>query len=272
MRFLNKVKELLQHFEKPIKDAMLNWKDYFRYKRGITKNIPSVFVYQMGKVASSSIYYSLKKCYSGFCVHGHLFAKDHTNYSVRLLYKYCTLHQGKLKIISPIRQPIERNFAEYFSSIEVYTQAKYHPNKYTQKELGKLFLLYYPHFVALDWFDDNIKKHFDIDVFEYSFPDEGHLVISSKKVDILILKYDIEDKRKEKIIGDFVNCPEFKLENRNIGSTKNYAEDYEKFKDTMKLPPFLITMIRESKYYNHFYSKVEITTSMRKYSDDIKVS
>ena len=247
-------------------------KDSYRLNKGNSKNLPPVFVYQMGKVASSSIYFSLKQHYSGLCAHAHLYSKDHKTFGVRLMYKHYSSKGGKLKVISPIRPPIERNFSEFFSSIEVYTKRKYLPKKFSQEDLKKLYLLYYPHFVSLEWFDENIKKHFDIDVFEYSFPDDGHLVISNKKVDILILKYDIEDKKKEEIIRKFVKCPEFKLENRNIGSTKNYGEDYARFIETITLPAFLIEMIKNSKYYNHFYSKEEIAKSVQKYSADLKVS
>lgn len=115
------------------------------------------------------------------------------------------------------------------------------------------------HNLPLFWFDDNIKKYFDIDVFSKPFPDSGHIVISNNNTEMLTFRIELHDSEKELLLREFTNLPSLSLSNTNIGSSKDYSKKYKEFKNLAVLPDSYIRKMRESKYFRHFYSENEIT-------------
>lgn len=226
---------------------------------------PPVFIFQMGKVASSSIYFSIHKQYEGICIHAHSFSEYDKKREVRLLNK--AFHQKgiSLKVISLVREPISRNISAFFQNFERFTGFKYSQNPYSTEELSQLFLLNYRHNIPLYWFDFNMKSNLGIDVFDTPFPIEGHVVIEKENVELLILRHDLDDLKKEKIIADFIGMNNFKLINTNIGNEKLYASTYKEFKK-LSLPKSYIDYMLRSKYVNHFF-KNDIDKITRKWKD-----
>jgi len=144
----------------------------FFFKRKLKKATP-VFIYQMGKVASSSIFSSLQNQYPGAVGHAHHIGSD--NWHSEELHNWAK--SGKqLKIISPIREPIGRNISAFFQCFDVLTNEPFDPSKYTTVELFDLFIEKQDHDVPLNWIDDNIKKYFNIDVNSKEF----HRDVSAK--------------------------------------------------------------------------------------------
>ena len=230
---------------------------YLRLKSRLNKADP-VFIFQMGKVASSSIHHSLKKQYRGPVAHAHHIGSS--NWASEVFYHW--FKQGrKLKIISPVRDPIGYNISSFFQNFENITGAPFSQSKHSTEELIQLFLDKNDHDKPLQWFDKNIKKHFDIDVYESTFHDDGIMTYHKDNVSLLVFRIDISDHDKEQAIKKFLDMPCFTLHNRNISSQKKYREDYSKFKSRLKLPEEYLNKMHDSKFFNQFYSEEYIVNT-----------
>jgi len=227
-----------------------------------------IFVYQMGKVASSSIYRSLFEQYlRGNVIHGHHFRPQHYYWQVEKLYKYYDDNKP-IKIISPIREPIGRNVSAFFHNSFHNPEKKkvaFNLNDTPLGELKNIFLEYYDHEWPLNWFDNNIKKHFHIDVYEYKFPQSGYLELKKKNTELLLLKHDLKNETKEEIIKEFTGLNSFHLKSLNKGSGKKYADKYVQFKKQVRLPDWYLDKMVKSKYFQHFYTQEEINAVIAKW-------
>lgn len=235
------------------KNLRRNIKRFF-LKRKLHKATP-VFIYQMGKVASSSIHYSLKKQYPGAVGHAHHIGSS--NWVSELLYQWYK-NGNQLKIISPVRDPISRNISSFFQHYSDYTKKEFEQLNLDTEKLIDEFISQYTHDVPLTWFDDNIKKYFDVDVYDTKFPATGFSVCSSQNVSVLVFRVDLDDALKEKAIQEFLDFKSFRLRNKNVSTNKEYYDMYKKFIDKIKLPDKYLLKMKSSKYFNHFYNKDEI--------------
>ncbi len=217
------------------------------------RNAP-VLIYQMGKVASSAIYASLEKVYSGIVLHTHTFGASDDDWRIRKIYEYSTINRKPLNIITLTREPIGRNISAFFQNFERDTGVSYKRSNASLIELRMLFLKNYKHNVPLEWFDIHIKANFGVDVYATPFPDSGIEIYEDKNYRILIMRSEIDDNAKSLAIRQFLGLSNFHVKRKNIGSTKPYANTYRLFKDTVRLPSDYITKMCNSKYFSHFYS------------------
>jgi hypothetical protein len=221
-----------------------------------------ILIYQMGKVGSSSISKSLKN--SGiYSIHTH---RLNTTYpfttkfqkiyqSIRAGVLKVFLHRKKIKLITLTREPISRNISGFFQNLEDFIGK----NEKDKNELIKLFFKSENNYYTINWFDNEIKSVFGIDVYSYEFPkDKGFMVISDKNVEMFIAR--IEDLNSlENQIGNFLKIKEFKLDNTNKGENKWYSEMYDQLKSNINFPESYVKDRYNSKYMKHFYSEQEIS-------------
>ena len=213
---------------------------------------PPVFVYQMGKVGSTSIYESLRDQYSGEVLHSHCFGTKNDEAAVHKLYRLHRRERLPVKIISPIRDPISRNVSAMFQNFELITGQKFRNYTGTVEELMEPFLQRTYHILPHIWFDENLLTNFGIDVYATPFPDSGFARYQKGPVEVLVLRHDLPNPIKQKLIGDFTGQPDFSLRSTNVSSTKAYAETYAAFKRN-KLPSHYVNRMLDSKYARHFY-------------------
>jgi len=187
---------------------------------------PPIFVFTMGKVASTSVQMSLRQQYKGPVAAGHVFTLDHERLNVRLLYRYYRRNGRPIKIISLVREPIGRNISAFFQNFERDTGVVYDQQSFSIDQLKQIFLYRYYHDISLNWFDEKMNKHFGIDVYSKSFPEVGYQYYENEGVQLLVLRSDLSDQVKEQTIQEFLKMKSFKLHNANIGSTKEYASTY----------------------------------------------
>lgn len=182
------------------------------FKRYLKSNIP-VLVYQMGKVASSSVTESLLRHYSGVVLQAHYFSPNHKDWRVRRLYHWVMSEAKPLNIISLTREPIGRNVSAFFQNFEKHTGVPYHMANYSLEELKAIFLEKFPSQRPALWFDRNIKKNFGIDVYVNSFPKCGCATYDHKNIRLLVMRSELNDNEKVKVIRDFLDLNEFQLVN-----------------------------------------------------------
>jgi len=219
------------------------------------KKEPPILIYQMGKVGSMSIYTSLKKVYPGLVLHLHNIDRQlEIKPDLRVFYNnYLQNKEQPVYIISLIREPFSRNISDFFQNFEKYVGTQPSDYKGTVEDLIEIFIDRFPHQAVLNWFDINIKKHFDIDVYDHSFPDRGSCIIKKNNHKLLLMKYDLSDSSKIEQISSFLKIDQFELWNENVGINKPYKRLYTEFLDQIKLPERIVEPVITSKYFTHFY-------------------
>jgi hypothetical protein len=96
-------------------------------------------------------------------------------------------------------------------------------------------------------------------VFSSDFPkSKGYKIYEGDKVDILLIRLENLNQCAREAFKDFLNIDNFTLINTNIGSEKDYAPIYKKFRDAIALPDSYIDEMYNSKYARHFYTEAEI--------------
>jgi hypothetical protein len=229
----------------------------------------------MGKVASSSVYTSLKMTTNLDVYHIHrlnpqnikLVKEEHLkrgdspplDHEGLYLYKNLIRHGKKsVKIITLIREPISRNISAFFQNLESFERIKNAHNVVSIEQLVADFIRLYNHDVPLTWFNVELFKTTGVDVYQHSFPyEKGYQVIDAPPYCLLIIRHDLEDKLKEKCIAEFIGVESFCLSRENEASLKQYADTYQEFLDSIKLPDEYIKWMLSSKYAKHFYSDEE---------------
>jgi len=240
--------------------------DRVAYYNRLKKNTP-VMVYQMGKVASSSIYHPLKKVYPGVVVHSHQFNQDAWYWEVRNLHKrYYKEEIPKFKIISLIREPIGRNISEFFHRFKQFGGIESEASDFSIDEILNLFNSKLDHDFPLNWFDKNFKKHFGLDVYQFPFPkNNGYTHYSAEKADVLLMYHNLEDSQKTDLINQFLSIDNFSVEVRNVGEKKSYSGTYSQFKKEAKLSKTYLDKMKNSKYFTHFYTPEYIESIIAKW-------
>ncbi len=212
-----------------------------------------IFVFQMGKVASTSIYRMLSESeYPGVILHSHTFDCFHRSPDVRAFCRFYRRNQPSVKIISLVREPVSRNISAFFQNMRRDTGLLADSSQLDIESLKQDFLRNYPHEIPLIWFDNNIHKHFGIDVYEIPFPASGHVVIERENVRLLILRHDLADVLKTELVSKFVGIDNLRLTESNVGAEKPYAAQYAEFRK-IKLPLQYLHSLAASRYMKHFF-------------------
>lgn len=248
---------------------------FTRWKLGFCRKLrmhDPIFIFQMGKVASRSIYKPLVKTYAGAVIHGHAFIypdHEHTPGEVRELYRY--FHSDKppkrINVISMTRDPIARNVSAFFMNFWKYTGVRVEDSKFSMEELRELFLKNWPHDGPLTWFQRNIHAHFGIDIYATTFPSHGYGQYEKGSVRLLIFRCELEDEVKNKCVRDFLRMPQFQLVHDNIGVQMDYGDLYRAFKEQIRLPKLYVDNMCDSKYFKHFYPPEFIEIVRKRWSE-----
>lgn len=262
----------------------------------LKENDPVFLIYQMGKVGSSSIYKALKEQHLSVPVYQLHYleqiqlqesiswhnTKNFPQFPEHLLlseamgkFMLKNQHKIKWKIISLARDPIALQASIIFQNlVEVFSTAlekdRVNLQKATELIIKDLsdFKTRKSHF--LNWFDNEIKKVFGIDIYDYPFDKEcGYSIIRNDTVDILLIKYEKLAECFTDAFGEFSGTKDIQLPRANVGIEKQYGTDYNKLTQSLKLPGSLCRDIYATKLVQHFYSPQEIDIFMKKWSKDL---
>lgn len=263
-----------------------------------------ILIYQMGKVASSSIRNSLFRCpdprtrlvlmsheffpirhrdpdriqiepeyrthilreiehdkrvFQGFTLRKRLGWRLREKFYAERIYRSYVKRGDRLRVITLVREPVANNISMFFQVIDHYTGMLFEESKLDVDSLIRIFLERYMHWRPIVWLDAELKTTLGVDIYRSPFPrDLGYGTISGDRVNILILRHDLDDRTKERVIADFLDLDEFEIVRSNVASEKNYGRQYEEFMQRIRIPPDLLDQMYNSKYARHFYSSVEI--------------
>jgi len=261
----------------------------FRFKLLNLKEKPPVIILTPGKVGSSSVYYTLKKNLTENSIfHIHYLSEDGIKKSKinhlksdrkslplhlmvsELLYKKLKSYNGKIKIITIIREPISRSLSSFFQNINFYKKTIENDNltvnetialKIIQKDIINSVK-------SIDqWLLSELLNNFDVDIYSQEFPKENRYVIfKNTNIELLLLKMeDMNDVFNKSTKDFFRKTNGIILEKHNVGEAKYYSDQYIKIKRNIKLDDTILTNIISSNYFNHFY-KEDTIAIIKKFS------
>lgn len=196
-------------------------------------DVRPIFVYQVGKVGSMSVYTSLLSR-NVPAIHTHQIWDSPEKALV------ARPDQKTTKIITMVREPIARHLAEYMEGMDdglVDCEAQM---DLCQNLIDRFVLYQKTEDTEFDWFDQEIRRFTGIDIFEYPFDREkGYGLIKQGDWEVLVLKTEkLSDN--EKVIGDFAGIPDFKLKNDNVADKKPYRYLYANLKHDLKIPKEIV--------------------------------
>ncbi len=240
-------KRRMTHQEYQVSDTI----KYFAYAP--LHNDELILVYQPGKVGSSSLYKSLKK-YGKYVLHCHVLTG--MEYGEDNLSKL--LAQKSVKIISMIREPVARQISAMWQNIASV-------NRYSaQVDFREIEQYYFKEGFEnkeFEWFSRQLETVFGINIYEYPFDREkGYGIIRSNNIEILLMKAE-RLSGLEKVIGLFLDIPEFTLENTNVSKEKPYRYAYRNYLEGFSLSETELKHIYfDNRYIRFFYTDSELET------------
>ncbi|HEX8687059.1 MAG TPA: putative capsular polysaccharide synthesis family protein, partial [Pyrinomonadaceae bacterium] len=248
---------------------------------------PPVLVYTMSKVASSAVTEALqssglnvfqihvisaagvRRIRAGMRARGLTGARAEVNNLADLAHavREELIKPGRpAKIVTLVREPVARNVSFYFQILDDLWQTR---AAHENVPLARLLAEYHDRFSherSLNWFDEEFKPSLGIDVYEHPFPREaGFRRIDSGAYEVLVMRHDLDDRRKEEILADFAGVPRVSLAPRNVGAEKPYAAVYREFLRRVRLPEAYVDRMLGSRYARHFYTPEELARVREKW-------
>ena len=228
----------------------------------------NILVYQPAKVGSSTISKSL----SSIGIPNtqiHYLNKTNVGPMREKLVDYSSILKSRasVKTITLVRDPIARDFSAFFHHIRALTFMQPGDSFLTSCSEG---IIKSKTISEFDWFDEEFRVFFDIDVFAYPFDKEsGYSIIKQGNVEVLLMKLE-KLNELEQVIGAFVGAPHFRLVNANVGENKLYKHLYKNVMDTIKLPREVFSRYYENNpRMDHFYSEEEKAAFWKKWEKNI---
>ncbi|HMC02468.1 MAG TPA: putative capsular polysaccharide synthesis family protein, partial [Flavobacteriaceae bacterium] len=238
---------------------------------------PPIIILTPGKVGSTSVYYSIKKGTEHPVFHIHNLSQEGIENSNKLHFssdrKSIPLHliiskllkiklkkyQGKVFIITIVREPISREISSFLQNTEMYKSVL--ENKKLEIDINKAHELLSSKLELgicksiEEWFELEIKGNFGIDVFKIEFDKEKkYIITSNNNCHMLLLRMEELDELFPKTIQEFLKLQNpLYLKKSNLGEKKHYAMAYNGIRKNIKLSPATIKGIVNSKYFQHFY-------------------
>ena len=240
----------------------------------------TIFIYQMGKVGSTTLEYSLPNA-----VHLHAFYnKNHTcparlhglakfgfTYFFRraeqefthFLLRRAFKKRKNTKIITLVREPLARNMSMFFHDLDAYiyaahtnclnTRQRALPTRHQSRSLlTDIFNQEFNHHYPLTWFDKEFMVMTGIDIYQHSFDiEQGIGYAQHQGTEVICLRIDKLQEHSASL-SRFVGQP-IELMTQNKAEDKWYAELYQAFKSDYVLSKPLKTELYNSKYYQKFF-------------------
>lgn len=259
-----------------------------------------VWIYQPGKVASASIYWS--NPLKSYHLHSLAYAFNANGEMLDICNEIITkIRKNPIKIITGIREPISRDLSLFFQGSEadiwplihygnswIYLFGNYSKdNKLDAQTLKKRICTFekslndsFEHLGKeittnksdeFSWFDYEIKALFGVDIYEYPFDKEkGYTIIEQDNLQIFVYKSE-KLSQLEKVIGEFLEEPEFSLKNANQGEEKVYSYVYKEFKEKVKLnQQYFDYYYADNPKLKHFYTDTEIEQFKEKWEKKLQ--
>ena len=115
--------------------------------------------------------------------------------------------------------------------------------------------------------DRELKEATGINIYQYPFDKEKEYAwIKEGNIEVLALTLEKLNENVE-VLGEFVEKPDIKLQNANVGDEKQYKYIYEGLKKDIRLPSAVVkSQYKNNPLQDHFYTEEEKERFLRKWS------
>lgn len=245
-----------------------------------------ILIYQMGKVGSSSMAKSIPNA-----LHIHnIMRKAPKDYispvrakiefrgrrkwrrwlKLQLLHQK-TMRAEKVKIITLVRDPVDRDLSMFFQALPFWLSETYLAGDFSRTESANVLqIAFYNHLnhdYALNWFDAELKPLSGVDVYATEFDsDIGFKRYQNNQFEVLLIRHDkLNSVSTVQELSDFVGCT-VRLEGTNRAEGKWYAPVRKHFLEEFVPRSEYLDYMYKSKLARHFFSKNEIEELRKKHS------
>ncbi|WP_321461203.1 putative capsular polysaccharide synthesis family protein [uncultured Vibrio sp.] len=240
-----------------------------------------VLVYQMGKVGSSSIEHTLgERKIPSYHIHTfddheefHMYhnkqdVKKFFDFKNRAIYRL-VLSQRKrilqkreqLKIVTLVRDPIATVLSRFFQDLHLQfiegkkNEAIHNDMDVTYQHLENCFDNYINLNYFADWFDNELKRNFKIDVMGQQIDStQPFFTFDNNQAKVLLIKCEKLSSLDQEI-GHFLDVDNFELKNSNEAKNKWYSNIYQYFKQKYDFSKLFY--MYDLPLYQHVYSEQE---------------
>lgn len=229
------------------------------------RKLPPILIYQMGKVGSDTIQNSLLKQVDHPIYHLHYFenASD-SGFSG---------FANRVKIITLVRDPIAREMSAFFHAVRTknfsykletdrwiaaQSLIKIYKSQNKRKEyLSNYFLKFVNQ--TFDWFDTEMKRNLNFDIYSSFFSKEkGYQISSQDDFDLLAIKLEHLNDCAAEAFQNFLDIDHFSIQNRNL--LKEHPYFYQLFKvckENLHFSKPYLEELYSRKLTSFFYTKKE---------------
>ncbi len=253
-----------------------------------------ILIYQMGKVGSSAVYKSVKALeLPNALYHVHFLDPDNTQAAIDYyqsrskavlpghlkeslhLQSYIRAHRSdhRWKIITLVRDPISRALSDFFQNQSaILNHPVLHEGSDAHDQVLETLLERFRQFneaedYACTWFDKELKRVFDFDIFAHHFPKaRGYQIYSHTNVDILCLKLERLNDVFAQAFKQFTGVTINRLDPANRASQKPYKKAYNRICHALTLPNPLLERIYNTRFARQFYTAEERSQSRRRWA------
>lgn len=272
-------------FMEPLYDQYLLAKP--QHKFGITSPI---VIYQMGKVASTSLQHSLTTLALDVPVHQVHFmnrleriekrAREYRpdpevveRLSRKGRYVRAQIESRRWKqvaMISLVRAPGPHLLSAFFQQIQTHIpnfQARRQTGELMPQEVADFFVTQFESSSPAEWFDVQLKEPFGIDVYATAFPRErGYAYYERDNIRLVVIRYEDLNHCVGTVMREFLGIPGFELKRANVGEDKAYGDLYRQVRELIRLPPARVQQLHSTRYAQHFYTPQELETSIAQWT------
>jgi hypothetical protein len=180
------------------------------------------------------------------------------------------LEKKPVKVITMVRDPIERLLSLYMYNYESFTGKRPDAAQIGNllHDFYKVFEVEYAHsLVPGEFFADEIQKHLCIDVFKTSFPvEKGWQVIERDNISLMVMKLEISDEEKSAALQAWLGSDNsIKIGRVNTSADNGYSDLYKAFKQQARIPRQYAEHMYLSNFMSHFYSDSERQAFQRRW-------
>lgn len=161
---------------------------------------------------------------------------------------------GRIKVITAVREPVDRNLSAMFAALtngrgssEVEAALK---DSAAVRRAWEAAHHDRPHV----WFDREVLEPLGVDIYKYQFPDNGLQTIRGDRVDILVVRAEVDNGRKLEAASRFLGFDSLPVVTRNDAARHGeMAELYRRWRAIVGPTEEYIAHHRNSRFGKHFY-------------------
>ncbi len=257
----------------------------------ITTPDSAIWLIQPGKTASTSLASRLKRKDIPIISMHYLEYPDHIiGEQYREVWEKIIQKKSSAKIITMVREPLNRDYSAFWQAFtedvrhimwmpilgndfqmmyEKFIDFILKGSTYTKKILGDS--MPYTWNDEFEWFDEQIKKHLGIDVYQYPFDREkGYTIIKKENVELFLYKVEKMEEIMDKI-SEFAGVPNLPAVNANVAKQKWYGLAYAQFRKEVLLPErYVKHYYEENSKMDYFYTGEEKSSFLKEWKNNIE--